>query len=50
MENQNQHRQPQKDDCEIEIKNTRQGRKVKVSGKCSKEQLDFLKNQMGQGE
>ncbi len=50
MENQNQNRQPQKDDCEIEVRNTKTGRRVKVSGKCNKEQLDFLKNQMVRGE
>lgn len=49
MENQNK-QQPQKDDCEIEVKNTRTGKKIRVSGKCQKEQLEFLKDQMGSRE
>lgn len=45
MEQQNpQHRQPQKDDCEIEVRRTRSGMKMKISGKCSREQLEMFKN------
>ena len=38
---------PESDDCEIEIKSTRQGKKIKFKGKCSREQLRVLAKENG---
>lgn len=34
-------------DCEIEIRNTNQGRKIRFKGKCNKEQISMLQKENG---
>ena len=34
-------------DCEIEIKNTSQGKKIKFKGNCKKEQIEAFANRNG---
>jgi len=43
---QNNNRQPQRDDCEIEVKRTRTGKKIRISGKCDPSRIEILKNQL----
>lgn len=38
---------PPSDDCEITIKNTKQGKKIRIKGTCSKTQLDYAKQSTG---
>lgn len=35
------------EDCEIEIKNTKAGKKIRFRGKCSKEQIRILSKENG---
>jgi len=42
----NETRQPQRDDCEIEVKRTRTGKKIRISGKCDPSRIEILKNQL----
>jgi len=41
--------QPKKESegCEIEIKKTRTGKKIKISGKCPKETIELFKQENG---
>lgn len=38
---------PKVDDCEIEVKNTNKGKKIRFRGKCSKEQVSAFAQQNG---
>lgn len=38
---------PKNEDCEIEIKKTASGRKIRFKGKCSKEQVQVLMRENG---
>lgn len=38
---------PKSDDCEIEIRNTAQGRKIRFKGACKKEQIQAFASQNG---
>ena len=43
----NQVHKKSEDNCEIEIKKTNQGKKIRFKGKCSKEQISFLRQENG---
>lgn len=40
-------KKPESDDCEIEIRTTKQGKKIKFKGRCSRDQLRMLAKENG---
>lgn len=45
-----QRQRPQTEDCAIEIKQSKHGKKIKISGRCSASQLEYAKKATGINE